>query len=770
MSDSRRKQIIFVGLVNILILLLGMMKIINERQQDIVINDVPLFNWGGELETDNLFTTEYPNSKYWFSAKTDSLKQGVYSVKVYYETNTDQFHLRCISIADGNKYPAIYADEYNLKKIKSYLTFNLWVNDNLDGLEIRIDCGEMEEVPEDSFLYVEKIEVVRDYRGTVIYRFLKLIGWLLALDGIAIGVIYQDKIKKHFYVLFGLTCIFLISSLSLFTNSQPGGYDIDFHYGRIIGLAEGLSAGIFPVKIQPGWLNGYGYASSVFYGDILLYIPAILYLMKVPLFHAYKLYVFGINLGTVLISYYCFKRLSDDKYIGVTCTALYCLSINRILNVLLRAAVGEYSAFMFLPLVLTGVKELYIVDEKNKSDSGWVLLCLGITGVIQTHIQSFEMVCMLLVVTALILIKRTLQKKILFALGKSVLVTICLNLGFLVPFVDYMREDVNVFSERVPLPYGIQDLGLSIYELFSFGTTAAGQAIPATESLIERIPESLGMPVLIILLLAIAVLIKSSKKAGKGQLLFVTGLAGTVITMATYYFPWNELLTVPYIQNIALSIQFPWRFLSVAMPLLTYMACMVFNKLKETLKKEQIQYFLIGMCLLCAVQGLQCTDLIVRACNGNIKYDGKVLLDKKESLISGEFLLKNTNTSLALEDNTVDGEYAQIDSIERNGIQIKVVCRTEKEAYLEFPLFQYNYYKCVDIETGEEFPVSRGGNNKIRVDLPGNYSGTLRVRFVEPWYWRTSEIISIVGMMAVIASCCKYFILLKYRGKSVMNS
>lgn len=755
MSGSGRKQIIFIGLVNILILLLGMIKIISERQQDIVINDVPLFNWSGELEADNLFTTEYPNSKYWFSVKTDSLKQGVYSVKVYYETNTDQFHLRCISIADGNKYPAIYADEYELKQVKNNLTFNLWVNDNLDILEIRIDCGEMEEISEDSFLYVEKIEVVRDYKGSVIYRLLKIVGWLLALDGIVIVVIYHVLIKKHFYVLLGLTCIFLISSLSLFTNSQPGGYDIDFHYGRIIGLAEGLSAGSFPVKIQPGWLNGYGYASSVFYGDILLYIPAILYMAKVPIFHVYKFYVVGINLGTVLISYHCFKRLSGDKYIGVTCTAFYCLSINRILNVLLRAAVGEYSAFMFLPLVLTGVKEIYTVDKNNKSDSGWMLLCLGMTGIIQTHIQSFEMVCMLLAVTALLLIKRTLQKKILFALGKSILVTICLNLSFLVPFVDYMREDVSVFSERVPLPYGIQELGLSLYELFSFGTTAAGQAIPADESLIERIPESLGVSMLIIIILAVIMLIKCPNWSEKGQLFLVVVLAGMTIFMSTYYFPWNKLLAIPYIKNIALSIQFPWRMLSVTIPLLTYMACVIFGRLKFVLKKEQLYIVLVGLCLICANQGLKSTDLLVRSCNGNIKFDGRTLLDKKQTIISGEFLLQNTDLNLVLSSNDIYGENVEISSIERNGTQIDIACQTTKDAYLEIPLFQYSYYECIDVDTKTKLFISRGENNKIHVDLPRGYSGTLEVCFVEPWYWRMAEVVSVAGGISLIAACWK---------------
>lgn len=753
----KKKRVALAVILNVIVFIASFIKFAGNTQQDITINDIALYGAQGQIEAHNIFKDAFPIGQYYLSAETGTLKSGVYSVTVQYKTEDDYFHLRCIGIADGNKYPVIYADEYDLDHAETELSFHMWVNDNIDNMQMRITyVGTMGE-QENPSLYVDKIEVRRDYKCTVVGKLLRLMVILFALNSMAVIIVHRDWIRRNYYVILGLTCVFMITSLSLFSNSQPAGLDIDFHYGRIIGLAEGIKAGNFPVRIQPGWINDYGYASSVFYGDLLLYISAILYAFKMPLVHVYKLYVLVINLGTVLIAYWCFKKQSGDKYIGVTCTALYCLSINRILNVMYRGAVGEYSAFMFLPLVLAGIRDIYMVDGSENSKNGWIFLCLGMTGIIQTHIQSLEMVCIILFIAAILMLKKTLHKEVLLSIGQSVLVTIFLNMNYLVPFLDYMREDINVFAKRVPQPNGNQELGLSIYELFSYETTAFGHAIPSTQSLVGRIPESLGISMVIIILLSITLLVRGVGREWmqKRELLLATSLAGIAIYLSTYYFPWNRLLAIPFIQNVASSIQFPWRFLGIAVLLLTYMACLVFIRLKNVIRKEQIQLLLMGVCLICAVQGLKCTDLIVRSCDGNIKYDGRWILDDRWTLISGEFLLQMTNINMALEDSDVHGKNVEIYRVDRKGTRISISCQGEEDAYIDFPLFAYNHYKCIDADTGEEFPVVRGENNKIRVNLSDNYEGNLKVYFAEPWYWRTAELISISMAIVFIICCCR---------------
>lgn len=456
---KKKRWLVLIGLINILLIGLYGIFLLMLDQGDIYVRYNTEWKWDSER---------------CFIYSTSAIMRGAYTVTVQYEADNDTYDLSCITddFTDGGAYPVIYAENYQLISQQDTLSFRLWVNSNVDYLLFRFKT----EMPSED-ISVENISVEREFKATFIYYMLQLAVLLFFADIAAIAVVFRQavcrKIKEDVYVILGLFFIFCICSFSLISNYQAYGHDMAFHLARIVGLEEGLMSGNFPVRIQPGWCNDYGYAVSVFYGDLLLYIPALLYMAWVPLVYSYKVYVLFINAATIGIAYFCYKRLSHDKYIGVTCTALYCLSVNRILNVFVRAAVGEYSAYMFYPLVLLGVKEILCMDMKENGEKhGWIFLCIGMTGMIQTHVLSVEMTCIILGILVIGLNTRLLQMHIILAFLKSIIATVCLNLGFILPFLDFSRQNLVVFRNKDI--YGIQGFGLSLYELFSFGTSGAG--------------------------------------------------------------------------------------------------------------------------------------------------------------------------------------------------------------------------------------------------------------------------------------------------------
>ena len=111
-------------------------------------------------------------------------------------------------------------------------------------------------------------------------------------------ILYADRRKKGlihegsteiFFVLFG-TILFV--SVPLYFGYLINGHDLQYHLLRIEGIKDGLLAGDFPIKIQSNWLKGNGYATAVFYGDLFLYIPAILRLCGFSIAQSYNIYVF----------------------------------------------------------------------------------------------------------------------------------------------------------------------------------------------------------------------------------------------------------------------------------------------------------------------------------------------------------------------------------------------------------------------------------------------------------------------------------------------
>lgn len=746
MHISKKRLWLIVGIVNIILLVSVGALCAAQRQEKISWNAVAADDTREWIQDDNRYIAEC------VLPLPYQIEKGIYTVKMQYETESNSYQVYYDCVQDGKHYPAVYSDKYPLESGQEECSFRIWINGRTDDLSLYASRKGAYEDSRDG-LYMESVELIRENGISAIYQTLKFGFLLLLLDGLLAAFLNREKlgraIRDNRYVVVGLGCIFMISSISVFFNSLNAGHDLQFHLARIVGLSEELSRGKFPVRIQSAWNNGYGYPVSVFYGDILLYFPAVLYMLGVPLLYAYKIYLLFIHGCTVAIAYFCYKRLGGDRQIGVACTGLYCLCVNRILNVCLRAAVGEYTAFMFFPLVLLGMKEIYSGKKEEPSRYGWIFLCAGMTGIMQSHVLSVEMACLLLGIVAVLQIRKTFRKDIFISLVKSAAVTLCLNMGFLVPFLDYARQEIIILRDKSE--YGVQGMGLSLYELFSVGTVGIGDAALSVEGLQGRFPEALGLGMIFVLLLScLALLGWKWERAERNQILFTLAIAGMTIFMSTYYFPGNRLASIPFVRNVVSSIQFPWRFVTVAMPILTYTACLLFRKMKTVWPAEKTRWALMGICVVCALQGLQCTDMIVRNTSNYVKYDGRDMFLETATVIGGEYLFEHTDIYEMYSDNSIYGENVVVSNVQREGNEITVVCEASGDAYLEFPLLAYKHYKCVDMETGETLSDGVGDNNRIRLNLPAGYQGSVKVYFKTPWQWRAAEAISLLTLIILI--------------------
>lgn len=205
------------------------------------------------------------------------------------------------------------------------------------------------------------------------WRVMKFFAWFLGfltIDAIYIYFFVSRKAANKPAVAI-LTSASFIASLPLLTDFLFWGHDLDFHLNRILALANGLEAGHIFVPIQTEVLNGYGYASPLFYSQLFLYLPAILYNLAVPMQVCYQIYAIFVNILTCGIAYYSFKGIVQDNQIAAVGTLLYLLSPYRITNFYIRAAVGEYTAMAFFPLIVYGFVYVYNEDEKKLDYYRW---------------------------------------------------------------------------------------------------------------------------------------------------------------------------------------------------------------------------------------------------------------------------------------------------------------------------------------------------------------------------------------------------------------
>ena len=671
-----------------------------------------------------------------------SLDRGTYRIQVDYDTDSEGGRIRVstgeMANINWNSTPAVLSPDSHT----AYVT-----------LELMQPCDEV--VIKAYFegsgtLTLNKFSI---YETSALYK-KNLFHALMLCIVIGFGYYFFKSDMKRRKIILALSGIFLISCYPLFSDSLIAGDDIPFHLLRIEGIAAGLTQGVFPVKIHPVWAQDYGYAVGVFYGDFALYLPAILRLLGFSIQTAYKYFVAFMQLATVVVAYFTFKRMFHSTGIGLLGSLIYSLSLYRLVDVYTRASVGEFTAMLFFPIVFCG---FYLIFTESDRTNWWkhaMVTALGLTGLVQSHILSCEMTVLFIVITCMLLIRLVIKPYKFLALASGAVLTVLLNLGFLVPFLSYFNENITIHSsEWTGSTNGtIQDTGLFPTQLFTLFQKSLGGTWGTVEGISSEATFGMG----IAFLLGIGTFLyltgchhkECIQNRNFKPACFSLGLGCLALWMSTCYFPWDSLAaSSPLLNKLIISMEFPWRMLAPATVLLTFVSCYAFSILAADLK-EYGSVILIGcVALLFVNTGWYLYDLCFTSDPYRV-YDTYEL--NTMALYSNDYLPAGTNTDLIVEGKVLF-ENVSIDSYTKMGT--KILCHVtaeDKNGFIDFPLNYYEDYHCSVLESGEELKVSAGTNNMVRVSVPDGFSGSIEVSFKEPLFWRISEILSLLTLLGCI--------------------
>lgn len=674
------------------------------------------------------------------------LPRGIYEVTVFYESHGSASRAYA-STEDGNNYAyALNSDTVVLDEHATSKTFTIWVKRDLADFEVQtVYDGK-------GSLLIKGVTVTESTSNDLSKIFRVLFGMLCA-DVLVVLWWHRDRILRE-HVLTGiiLAVITGVASLPLLRNGLLNwGTDLNFILMRIEGLKDGLLSGVFPVRIQPAWLNDYGYATSVFYGDLFLMVPSVLRVFGFSVQGAFQVYVLLLNTATCLISYFCIKGIFKNCYIALMGSGLYTLSTCRLALIYVLCRGGMMTSFTFLPLIAYGV---YLIYFDSKSRKSWILLALGMTGIINSHLLTCEMVAMVLVMLILATMKSFFRKVPLLAMIKAVLLSVALNVGFLLPLLDYSDVGLNISSDSWSSVYGyIQKNGA---ELSGYFNLFRGSNL----SFMAEMPD-LVLVLGVLLFWTICVVIpknrlnESSMEWRKTGCL-VTGLATVLLCMGAKPFPWDWIEdTFPFLRRVINSIQFPGRFFSIATILMVISLGCSFMILKDHIKElhyKMLVFALLGIGFLSSAQMLSHLN-----CNVGVQrfYDTESLDDfricTREYLPSGADEMKYTN------ELPMPGEGISLSSFERDGLNLYIGCANEgnMSSMLELPLVYYPGYQAKD-ENGAELAISASDNHTVVLTVPENYAGDITVRFKEPISWTITFWISVLSAVALIATQIMY--------------
>lgn len=561
--------------------------------------------------------------------------------------------------------------------------------------------------------------------------------------------------------------IIVMASIPLFNNYLIRGHDIYFHLMRIEGLAQGLGAGEFPVRIQPVWYDGYGYAVSVFYSDLFLYPAALLRLLGISLQDAYKVYVVLCNIATALISGYSFGKIFRKREIGVFGSCLYTLAPYRLVNLYTRGALGEYTGMIFWPLLIYSCV-LLLNEGRNKVQlqKGAVFMGISMAGMLQSHMLTAEIACMVLLLLVIVHCRRTFHKEVMLAGCGAVAAALGLSAWFLIPFLDYMlfgRFNINSIRNNDIM---IQRQGAFLSQVFAIFDNAVGQSLDAgagtAGDFTQGVGLSLMLSVIILMLLCIRGYLKQEERRNRQITITAAGLGALMVVMSTLYFPWDRLCRISRIfRYIIVKIQFPWRFTGVAVGLLVVVWCAVLNYTeREYDRRKKVITICLAVGILLLSVGHFVIDLNQRAERIQVRSvkEMDTFVASGEEYLPVDTVLDKLKTQELYKDDSVE-----ISDVVYRGTSITMHVKntSAQQAGLELPRLYYAGYQALEVtDEGQHFPieVTDGTNHVIKLMIPKQTEGNITLSFREPWYWRLAEIITLLSAGIVIVYTYKIWI------------
>ena len=672
------------------------------------------------------------------------INSGIYQINIKYSLQQNaSCNMKMVQDSDDDIYVhGIECDNLSLPAYEEQVNENVYVNRKTCFSKIQFaasakKAGELNSI----CVYYLKWR-------SFFYAEIKLIFIFLCID-VCIWMILSGKWNKIDYsdrqVILGIAVIAFLANIPLYTDSLAQGHDLGFHLLRISNIAEGLKNKTFPVKIQSSWINGAGYSTGVCYGDILLYPSGIMKALGFPLRWVYKIYVFGINILTAIIAWFSFYRISHSKKAGLICSACYTLSMWHLVDLYTRAAVGEYSAMAFFPLVCLGLY-LWIKQQKHAV----IVLTIGISGIIETHILSTLIVGEFVILFCVFCWRKWFHKKQINDLIKILVLTVLLNLGFLLPLLDYL---INIPMAVKNVKNDIQQYGVYLAQLIMTQYEADGVSNTYSMGIAREMPLTIGAGLLLIFGIDLYLMYhKKIKNIRVHAILLILMFVSLFLT--SIYMPYDWLQSnFPSIYHIFGIVEFPWRYFEISTVLSVLILALILRD-SSGIKEKFVRY--IGIIVLGTVmfQGMSYIAAFMGRSN-YYSYNDSAMIDS--FYMAGDYVPQGIDINVYKNDSIrYNNDQIVIGKIDINATsrKIEVENKSIKDQYIEVPIIYYPGYKARS--TNANLMVEKGRNGMVRVYIAAGYKGEISIYYQEPWYWRIGESVSIItGLLMLLCSMKK---------------
>ena len=544
------------------------------------------------------------------------------------------------------------------------------------------------------------------------------------------------------YILIILLTI--VISVPIFTMNLYLNNEARIHMSRFLAVDGIIKDGVFPPIINYKFMEGFGYALNLFYGPLTTYIPIIFLNIFGTAGMAFKIF----SVLTVLISgitmYKFMLSVTHRKSMSIISALIYISVPYKLSNIYSRNAIGEFTAFIFIPIVFEGLYNLIHGDKKKH-----YLLIIGVVGLVLSHTITTIYVALFAIIYVLLNIKKLKEVEIWKKAIVDIIISFLICAFYAIPLLEHcFGGEYAIFSGEK-----MGSTGMAVY------SSALGlKDLFANEVGNQEIRFSIGIVTCILTLLTFFCFKKVKKEHDKIYSDFLI-LAIISLFMCTKLFPW---VIMPSFLTV---IQFAWRnlgFFAFFISLVCGINAVVFaeNIIKKKLWKETFLFGIILSIFVFAFLGVF-RDFRFDDISKESDLDRKVR--ERETIgafqVNREYMplkaLNNIKYVMERENKTyvLEGS-ADIVSEQKVKLEDNITLNNVTDGtVLELPYLYYLGYDAnISYDGGEEedIEITESENGFLSVKLKNSGTANLTIKYTGTVLEKISYIISGLGIILCI--------------------
>mgnify|MGYP001661360888 FL=1 len=547
--------------------------------------------------------------------------------------------------------------------------------------------------------------------------------------------------KWTHYIIIAI--IGLLISIPMLNMQIIETHDGSIHLLRIIGLNNSMKNSEFPFLIAPYYCRDFGYSMSAIYPQLVTYIPFLFAMLTQSFNLGLKIFA----MLTIPISGICMYNFTRDttkrKDISFLSAIIYMTFPYRFEDIFTRYAIGEFTAFIFLPIVFHGLYNLINGDRKKH-----FYIAIGAIGLILSHTITTIYAAIFCVIYIIYNFKKFWDKDVIKKCIVNVIFIFLVSSLFIVPLFEYKTQaQYSVFEPGVMKTAGeyVQNNTIEIWQLIKDKGEERGVSFVV------------GIPTIIMLMLTILVWKNIDKKYENFYGICLV-FAVISIYMCTKFFPWRIM------PQLICNIQYPWRMIGFAMLFLTPVFAINVCTLLDTIKNFKIKssLYVLSAIVLIIFAVIKITNYQYLNNENDKNYENRI---QNNPIISHfainrdympyKAIIKQRSYVQTREDRiyVIKGNEI-IENEEKDGLKMFADIKNAiKGDVLEFPYFFYPGYE-VTIETSEKcikLKIEESENGFVQITIPENIeSGKINFCYKGTNIEKVSYIISAISLIGFI--------------------